>query len=164
MFGAAFKVERSLAAPIARAPPLPRAARFAAMQSGESIYALIPPPEVAEERPPMHRSQHVGAVDPRDFGMPPKRANATLFQETAAYAAQHGRAAEQPEKENPLEPLAARNNVVVAASSGNRARDAPLGGANRGALVRDRGEGHGSGDGSHFGYCRRVVAAKRVRR
>ena len=55
-------------------------------------------------------------------------------------------------------------NVVVAASSGNRARDAPLGGANRGALVRDRGEGHGSGDGSHFGYCRRVVAAKRVRR
>lgn len=59
-------------------PPLPRAARFAAMQSGESIYALIPPPEVAEERPPMHRSQHVGAVDPRDFGMPPKRANATM--------------------------------------------------------------------------------------
>ena len=47
----------------------------------------------------------------------PKRANATLFQETAAYAAQHGRAAEQPEKENPLEPLAARNNVVVAASA-----------------------------------------------
>ena len=47
----------------------------------------------------------------------PKRANATLFQETAAYAAQHGRAAEQPEKEHPLEPLITRNNVVVAASA-----------------------------------------------
>lgn len=48
------------------------------MQSGESIYNLIPQPEVVPARPPMHKSKHPGEVDPRDFGMESKRANATF--------------------------------------------------------------------------------------
>lgn len=48
------------------------------MQSGESIYNLIPQPEVVPARPPMHKSKHPGEVDPRDFGMEAKRANATF--------------------------------------------------------------------------------------
>ena len=52
--------------------------RAVAMQSGESIYNLIPQPEVVPARPPMHKSKHPGEVDPRDFGMGAKRENATL--------------------------------------------------------------------------------------
>ena len=37
------------------------------MQSGESIYNLIPQPVVAPERPPMHRSKYPGEVDPATF-------------------------------------------------------------------------------------------------
>ena len=44
------------------------------MQSGESIYNLIPPPEVQQARPPMHKSQHPGTVDPAKFGLGPRRA------------------------------------------------------------------------------------------
>jgi len=39
----------------------------ATMQSGESIYNLIPQPVVAPERPPMHRSKYPGDVDPATF-------------------------------------------------------------------------------------------------
>lgn len=39
----------------------------ATMQSGESIYNLIPQPVVAPERPPMHRSKYPGEVDPATF-------------------------------------------------------------------------------------------------
>jgi len=48
------------------------------MQSGESIYNLIPPPEVQQARPPMHKSQHPGTVDPAKFGLGPRRATATF--------------------------------------------------------------------------------------
>ena len=37
------------------------------MQSGESIYDLIPRPVVAPERPAMHRSKYSGDVDPATF-------------------------------------------------------------------------------------------------
>ena len=60
-----------------RTPAL-RLDRAVAMQSGESIYNLIPQPEVVPARPPMHKSKHPGEVDPRDFGMGAKRENATL--------------------------------------------------------------------------------------
>ena len=57
---------------------------------GESIYALIPPPDPVVEKPTMHRSIYPGKVDPRDFSMgvtklsqhstfgPPKEKNRTL--------------------------------------------------------------------------------------
>lgn len=48
------------------------------MQSGESIYNLIPPPEVRQARPRMHKSQHPGTVDPAEFGLGPRRATATF--------------------------------------------------------------------------------------
>ncbi len=48
------------------------------MQSGESIYNLIPPPEVQQARPRMHKSQHPGTVDPAKFGLGPRRATATF--------------------------------------------------------------------------------------
>ncbi|MDA9098941.1 hypothetical protein N9L76_08420 [bacterium] len=48
------------------------------MQSGESIYHLIPPPEVQQARPAMHKSQHPGHVNPEKFGKSPRRANATF--------------------------------------------------------------------------------------
>ena len=60
-----------------RTPAL-RLDRAVAMQSGESIYNLIPQPEVVPARPPMHKSKHPGEVDPRDFGMESKRAYATF--------------------------------------------------------------------------------------
>ena len=48
------------------------------MQSGESIYDLIPPPEVTLSRPPMHRSAHPGSVNPLHFGKSQRRANGTF--------------------------------------------------------------------------------------
>lgn len=48
------------------------------MQSGESIYNLLPLPEVQQARPPMHKSQHPGTVDPATFGRAPRRATATF--------------------------------------------------------------------------------------
>merc|ERR1712137_776892 len=35
-----------------------------AMQHGESIYNLIPPPVMVTERPPMHKSKHSGTLPP----------------------------------------------------------------------------------------------------
>lgn len=38
-----------------------------ALESGESIYALIPEPIVVPDKPTMHKSMHPGPVDPRNF-------------------------------------------------------------------------------------------------
>lgn len=42
---------------------------YPTFESHESIYGLIPPRQIVPERPPMHRSKHVGSVDPAKFPM-----------------------------------------------------------------------------------------------
>ena len=92
-------------------PPLARRLRRDLPRDAEGWYkAVITRPDRVDE---WSADEDRRLPPPAD----PKRANATLFQETAAYAAQHGRAAEQPERRHPLRALAARNNVVVAASA-----------------------------------------------
>jgi len=50
------------------------------MQSGESIYNLIPQPIIVPPKPPMHKSKHAGPIDPHDFemGVAGKRGKATF--------------------------------------------------------------------------------------
>lgn len=50
------------------------------MNTGESIYNLIPHPIIVPPKPPMHVSKHPGAVDPHDFelGVNGKRGKATF--------------------------------------------------------------------------------------
>jgi len=45
------------------------------MDSGESIYHLIPDPVIVPPKPAMHKSMHAGKIDPHDFymGVPTKR-------------------------------------------------------------------------------------------
>lgn len=50
------------------------------MNSGESIYNLIPQPIIVPPKPPMHKSKHPGPVDPHNFelGVNDKRTKATF--------------------------------------------------------------------------------------
>eukprot|EP00775_Hariotina_reticulata_P001566 gene1566-1906_t len=72
----------------------------------ESIYNLLPRPEVAVSKPQMHRSQHPGSVGPKEFGGTKIRATATMgkpngvnAEDPAAFLKKHAKEPVLPELE-----------------------------------------------------------------